>query len=52
MEQYTKYSLEGSGALFITVIAWRLYKMRCNSSSKCCGDTITGDFHNGGEEHV
>jgi hypothetical protein len=45
---YTTYSLEGACALFITVLAYRLYKMRCNTSSKCCGDSIEADFHNDG----
>lgn len=48
MEDYTKYSLEGACSLFISVLAYRLYKMRCNSSSKCCGDNIEADFHNDG----
>jgi len=48
MEDYTKYSLEGACSLFITVLAYRLYRMRCNTSSKCCGDKLEADFHNDG----
>jgi len=48
MEDYTKYTLESACALFISVLAYRLYRMRCNTSSKCCGDNVEADFHNSG----
>ncbi len=46
MEDYTKYTLEGACSLFITIVAYKLYRMRCNTSSKCCGDNIQTDLHN------
>lgn len=46
---YTTYSLEGACALFITIVAYKLYKLRCNTSSKCCGENIEADFHNDGQ---
>ena len=49
MEDYTRYSLEGAVSLFITVLAYRLYRLKCHSSSKCCDDKILGDFRNDGE---
>ena len=36
MEDYTKYSLEGACSFFIMVLAYRLYKMKCRTSSNCC----------------
>ncbi len=48
MEDYTKYTLESASAVLISVIAYRLYRMRCNTSSKCCGDRFEADFHNSG----
>jgi hypothetical protein len=48
MEDYTKYTLEGACSLFITIVAYKIYKMRCNTSSKCCGDRFESDLHNDG----
>jgi len=48
MEDYTKYSLEGACSFFIIVLAYRLYKMKCRTSSNCCDDHITADFQNSG----
>ncbi len=52
MEDYTKYTLESACALFISVLAYRLYRMRCNTSSKCCGDNVEADFHNSGGRSI
>lgn len=49
-DDYTTYTIEGALSLFITVLAYRMYKMRCNTSSKCCDDTLHADFHNGNVE--
>ena len=43
MEDYTKYTIEGAISLFITIMAYKLYKLRCNTSSKCCGDSLQSD---------
>ena len=48
MEDYTKYTLEGACSFFIMVLAYRLYKMKCRTSSNCCDDHITADFENSG----
>jgi len=44
----TEYSLEGSCSLLIAIIAYKLYRMRCNTASKCCGDRFESDLHNDG----
>lgn len=46
----TKYTLEGACSIFITVIAWRLYKLKCKSSSNCCDDNIKMDLENNGAD--
>jgi hypothetical protein len=43
------YTLEGAFCVLILAIAHKIYKMRCNSSSNCCGDAIHFDTHNSGE---
>jgi hypothetical protein len=48
MEDYTQYTLEGAASFFIIVLAYRLYRMRCNTSSNCCDGNVKADFHNGG----
>jgi len=48
MEDYTKYSLEGSVSFFIMILAYRMYRMKCRTSSNCCDDHITADFQNSG----
>ncbi len=48
MIDYTKYTLEGASAFLIIIIAYKIYKMRCNTSSKCCGDSFEVDLHNDG----
>ena len=48
MEETTRYTLEGACSIFITVIAWRLYKLKCKSSSNCCDDNIKMDLENNG----
>jgi len=45
---YTAYTLEGACSVLITILAYKIYKLRCNSQSKCCGDNIEADFHNDG----
>lgn len=48
MEDYTKYSLEGACSFLIIVLSYRLYKMKCRTSSNCCDEHITADFENNG----
>ena len=51
MIDYTKYTLEGASAFLIIMIAYKLYKMRCNTSSKCCGEKFEIDLHNDGGQN-
>lgn len=46
---YTAYTLEGACSLFIMILGYKIYKLRCNTSSKCCGDNIQADLHNDGD---
>jgi|TARA_R110000744_G_scaffold136807_1_gene246930 hypothetical protein len=51
MIDYTKYTLEGASAFLIIIIAYKLYKMRCNTISKCCGENFEIDLHNDGGQN-
>lgn len=44
-----QYTLEGAFCVLILAIAHKIYKMRCDSSSNCCGDAIKLQTHNSGE---
>jgi len=48
MEDYTKYTLEGACSFLIIVLSYRLYKMKCRTSSNCCDDHLTAEFANEG----
>jgi hypothetical protein len=48
MEDYTKYTLEGALSFFIVVLAYRVYKLKCKTSSNCCDDNIRVDLENDG----
>ncbi|HBY67882.1 MAG TPA: hypothetical protein DEG69_09060 [Flavobacteriaceae bacterium] len=50
MIDYTKYTLEGAGAFLIIIIAYKIYRMRCNTSSKCCKESFEFDLHNDGTQ--
>lgn len=52
MYDYTKYTLEGSCALLISIVAYKLYRLRCNTSSKCCGERFETDLHNDGQNNI
>lgn len=45
---YTGVGLEGSAVLLILVVVYKVYKMRINSSSRCCGDNVEVDTYNPG----
>ena len=49
MTDYSTYTVEASCAILIMAIAHKVYKMRCDSSSKCCGETVSMRLHNEGE---
>ncbi len=42
-------TLEGSASLMIGVMAIKFYRMRISTHSGCCGDQITIDTHNPGQ---
>ena len=44
-----QYTLEGAFCVLILAIANKIYKMRCDSSSNCCGDALQVQTHNSGE---
>lgn len=45
--------LEGSAVILIAVIAYKIYKMKISTSSKCCGDAVEIATDNpGGENNV
>tara|TARA_R110000803_G_scaffold32664_5_gene71811 strand:- start:2159 stop:2362 length:204 start_codon:yes stop_codon:yes gene_type:complete len=48
MIEYTKYTLEGASAFLIVVVAYKIYRMRCNTTSKCCKESFNVDLHNDG----
>ncbi len=48
-DNISAYTLEGAFCVLILAIAHKIYKMRCDSSSKCCGENITLQTHNSGE---
>ena len=49
MTDYSTYTVEASCAILIVAIAHKVYKMRCDSSSKCCGEQLAVRLHNEGE---
>lgn len=51
MTDYSTYTLEGACAVLIVAVAHKIYKMRCDSSSRCCGESINFSSHNSGEGH-
>jgi len=50
-ENYTMYTLEGAFAVLIIAIAHKIYKMRCSSSSDCCGDAVHIQTSNPGDNN-
>jgi len=51
MTDYSTYTIEAAFAMLIVAIAHKVYKMRCDSSSRCCGENINFSSHNSGEGH-
>ena len=48
MDDYAQYTLEGACSFFIIILAWRMYKMKCKTSSDCCDHNIHMDLENQG----
>lgn len=44
-----QYTLEGAFCVLILAIAHKIYKMRCDSSSNCCGESIQLQTHDSGQ---
>lgn len=44
-----QYTLEGAFCVLILAIAHKIYKMRCDSSSNCCGEAIQIQTHESGQ---
>ena len=49
MSDYSAYTIEGAFCILILAIAHKIYKMRCDSSSHCCGESLNFTSHNSGE---
>jgi len=49
MTDYSQYSIEAAVSLLIVAVAHKVYKMRCDSSSHCCGENIAVRMHNEGD---
>ena len=49
MTDYSTYTVEAAFALLIMAVAHKVFKMRCDSSSQCCGDTVAVRLHNEGD---
>tara|TARA_A100001015_G_C14669021_1_gene586112 strand:+ start:347 stop:523 length:177 start_codon:yes stop_codon:yes gene_type:complete len=41
--------LEGSVVILIITISYKLYRMKCGTHSKCCGDQFEMDLENAGQ---
>ena len=49
MTNYSSYTIEGAFAILIMAIAYKVHRMRCDSSSRCCGESISIRAHNEGD---
>ena len=38
--QITELTLESATAFLLVVVAWKIYKLKCHSESRCCGDAL------------
>jgi len=52
MGELLEYGVEGSATILILVIAYKIYRMKINSSSKCCDDKVTLETQNSGNPPV
>ena len=52
MGDLLEYGVEGSATILILVIAYKIYRMKINSSSKCCDDKVTLETQNSGNPPV
>jgi len=50
MADYSQYTYEAAFAILIMAVAHKVYKMRCDSSSHCCGESVAVRMHNEGDQ--
>ncbi len=50
MTDYSTYTIEAAFAILIMAVAHKIYKMRCDSSSHCCGESLAVRMHNEGDQ--
>ena len=48
MNEIAELTLESAAAFLLVVIAYKLYKLRCHSESRCCNDNVQFDASNPG----
>ena len=51
-DQIADLTLESSLGLFIIVVAYKLYRLKCGTHSKCCGDQLQVDLENSGVNNM
>jgi len=49
---YAEYTLEGCLSFCIMVVAYKLYRMRCDTKAKCCDDNVEIELHNVGNKSL
>jgi len=49
MTDYSQYTIEAAFAILIMAVAHKVYRMRCDSSSHCCGESLAVRMHNEGD---
>lgn len=49
MTDYSTYTIEAAFAVLIMAVAHKVYRMRCDSSSHCCGENVAVRLHNEGD---
>ena len=50
--QVAEITLESAAAFLLVVVAWKLYRLKCRSESRCCGDALHFDGENPGPSPV
>ena len=51
--EISSLTLEGAAAALLIAVAYKLYRLKCHSESRCCGDAVHFDGENpGGQTSV
>ena len=45
-------TLESSVGVFVIVLAYKLYRLKCGTHSRCCGDQLHVDLENAGNNNI